>query len=466
MKKFSQFIQEANNSLSEFVDKNKNLAVFNAKRVRLPSGGSLVPDGHGGWKDSKTGEYVADSELTNSGVTKLKFFNQSDKEIIGKRDRNQDRTKFSPLVPPSHQVKEEISVVFGRFNPPTLGHQRLFDTLSEVAEHNDYRIYPSRSNDPKKNPLDPATKISVMREMYPDHSDKIVDDNNIRNILDVLKNLCEEGYSKVNIVVGSDRQNEFEKLTNQYNNDLYFFEEINVVSAGDRDPDSDDVEGISASKLRKFVIEGNYQEFSKGIPCTFNSTKSQKLYKVLRQSMNIEEGYELWEVSPKCDIKNLRENYLAEKIYKIGEWVENLNTGLVGKIIRRGTNYLICVSEDNVMFKPWIRDVVEVFVKEVPDKNLKKLVKKAVNRQDMNIDGFVDKGDKSVGPYGAFIPQSKNVPANFKIKEWTDKSGVPANQREVGTDALRKYVMSLTDTKQINNFDVKKFINKYKVKRT
>ena len=384
MKNFSQFIQEAKTSLAQ----------FNAKRL------GLVGNEHGDWYDKKTGEFVAKTK-----GTKLKFYNQN--QIIGKTDPRQNRSKLSPLVPPSHQVTEEISVVFGRFNPPTLGHQKLFDTLFEVAENNQYRIYPSRSNDSKKNPLDPTTKISVMREMYPEHSDKIVDDDNIRNILDVLKNLCEEGFTKVNIVVGSDRQTEFEKLTNQYNNDLYFFEEINIVSAGDRDPDSDSVEGVSASKLRKFVVEGNYQDFRKGIPDTFNSTKSQRLYNILRQSMNIDEGCEIWQIAPKCDIKNLRENYLAEKIYKLGEWVENLNTGLIGKIIRRGTNYLICVTEDNVMFKPWIRDVVE----------------------------------------------------------WTNKSGVPANQREVGTDALRKYVMSITNTKKIDNFNVRKFINKYKVNR-
>lgn len=406
MKKFSQFIKEANDSLSELVDKNKNLALFNAKRIRLPNGGRLIPNGHGDYHDSKTGEFIAKSKVTNGGKVVLKFYNQDQK--LNKRDPDQNRSKLSPLVPPSHQVSEEISVVFGRFNPPTLGHKKLFDTLSEVSENNQYRIYPSRSNDSKKNPLDPITKISVMREMYPEHSDKIVDDENIRNILDVLKNLSEEGYKKVNIVVGSDRQNEFEKLTNQYNNNLYFFEEINIVSAGDRDPDSDSIQGISASKLRKFVVEGNYQEFSKGIPNTLTSTQSQKLYNILRQSMNIDEGCEIWEVAPKCDIKNLRENYLAEKIYKVGEWVENLNTGLIGKIIRRGTNYLICVTEDNVMFKPWIRDVVE----------------------------------------------------------WTNRSGVPANQREVGTDALRKYVMSITNTKKIDNFNVRKFINKYKVKRT
>jgi len=385
MKKFSQFIAEVKTSLSQ----------FNAKRL------GLVGNEHGDWYDKRTGEFIAKTK-----GNKLKFYNQ--KQIVGKPDPRQNRNKFSPLVPPSQQTNESISIVFGRFNPPTIGHQKLFDVLSEISENQNYRIYPSRSIDSKKNPLDPDTKISVMKEMYPNHSDKIIDDDSLRNILDVLKNLNEEGYSTVNVVVGADRQNEFEKLINQYNNDLYFFEEINVISAGERDPDSEDIEGISASKLRKFVIEGDYQQFSQGIPDTLNSTKSQKLYNILRQSMNIDEGCEVWEVAPKCDIKNLRENYLAEKIYNLGDFVENLNTGLIGKIIRRGTNYLICVTEDNVMFKPWIRDVVE----------------------------------------------------------WTNISGVPSDQREVGTDSFREYTMKMSDTKKITNFDIKKFINKYKVKRS
>jgi hypothetical protein len=129
---------------------------------------------------------------------------------------------------------------------------------------------------------------------------------------------------------------------------------------------------------------------------------------------------------------------------------------LVGKIKRRGANYLICVTEDNIMFKSWIKDVMEVKDIEVPSTNLKQLVKKAVKRIDHNIDGFVDKNDPKVGPYGAFIPQAKNVP----FKEWTEVSGVPASQREVGTDALRKYIMRLTGTT-----DIKNFINKYKKKK-
>lgn len=100
--------------------------------------------------------------------------------------------------------------------------------------------------------------------------------------------------------------------------------------------------------------------------------------------------------------KILREKYIAGEIFIEGTYVENLKTGQIGKIVRRGTNHLICVTEDDEMFKSWIRDV----------------------------------------------------------KEWTDASGVPANQREVGTDAHREYVMRLTGTKKIRNF-----INKYKAKK-
>ena len=210
MKKFSQFIQEANNSLLEFVDKKKNLALFNAKRVVLPTGGRLIPDGHGGYHDSKTGEYVADSELTNGGVTKLKFFNQNQRS--GK-DPRQDRTKLSSLVPPSHQTTEE---------------------------------------------------------------------------------------------------------------------------------------------------------------------------------------YE----------KELREKYISNQIFNEGDLVKNISKDLIGKIIRRGANHLICVTEDNKMFKSWIKDLVE----------------------------------------------------------WNDNSGVTADKREVGTDSLRKYVMKMTNTGKIDNFNIAKFINRNKQK--
>jgi hypothetical protein len=169
--------------------------------------------------------------------------------------------------------------------------------------------------------------------------------------------------------------------------------------------------------------------------------------------------------------KDLREKYIAGEIFNEGDVVESLINGLVGKIIRRGTNHLICVTKDDEMFKSWITDVKESNDVEVPSKNLKKLVNKAVKRHDSNIDGFVDKSDKNVGPYGAFIPQSKNVPNKFK-EEYQEKS-VPGKMRSpgkpntlVGTDGYRKLAMDAIGMDTILNFNIdgKKFINKYRKK--
>jgi hypothetical protein len=406
MKKFSRFISEAQDSL----------AVLQAKRL------GLVSDGHAGWRDRKTGEFVAKTE-----DGKLKFYNQN--QVVGQQDPPQKRTQRNQQVAatqntqPTQKESNSLTIAFGRFNPPTIGHQVLMDAVAEVAGDDEFRIYPSRTNDKKKNPLDPDTKISVMQKMFPEYAENIINDPNSKTIFDVLKQAYEEGFSGINIVVGSDRQSEFEKLANQYNGDLYEFSEINVISAGDRDPDSDGVDGMSASKMRKAAAEKDFNSFKKGVPNTLSASEKKELYNLVRTSMDLDEDYELWQIAPKYDWKNLRERYIANNIFKVGQLVENLNTGLIGKIIRRGTNYLICVTEDNMMFKPWIRDVAEVFKKEVPFKDL-------------------------------------------KIKEWTNQSGVPADQREVGTDPFREYVMRMSNTKKIDNFNVKKFINKYKQKKT
>jgi len=392
MKSFSRFLSEVRDSQ----------AVMQAKRL------GLTGDGHGGWYD-KNGEFTA---KTVGG--KLKFYNQN--QVTGEQDPPQQRTvanqqPVATQVQPTQQEPEQetqpedkgvLTIAFGRFNPPTTGHEKLLDTVANVAgKGGEYKIYPSRSNDPKKNPLDPDTKISVMRQMYPKHGERIVNDANSRTIFDVLKQAHADGYSGVNIVVGSDRQAEFEKLANKYNGDLYDFAELNVVSAGERDPDADDVSGMSASKMRKAAAENDFETFRKGTPKTLDDKEARKLFLTIRKSMKIEEGWNLWEICPKEDIEGLRELYVRNEIYKVGEFVENLNTGLVGKIIRRGANYLICVTENNIMFKPWIKDV----------------------------------------------------------SEWTEVSGVPAKEREVGTDSYREYAMKMTGTKKIKNF-----INKYKKK--
>jgi hypothetical protein len=195
--------------------------------------------------------------------------------------------------------------------------------------------------------------------MFPAHSERIVNDAANNTIFDVLKKAHNDGYTNVRIVSGSDRVKEFEKLSNNYNGQLYAFDAIEVVSAGDDDPDSKSVEGMSSSRMRLAAAEGDFRKFREGLPLDMKRKSAQELFDSVRASMGINENWNLWEIAPKFDYQTLRENYVSEKIFQIGQLVENLNTGIVGRIIRRGTNYLIYVTESNMMFKSWITDVME-----------------------------------------------------------------------------------------------------------
>ena len=395
MKSLFQFLSESN-------------AVQQATRMGLKG------DGHGGWYDKK-GEFVAKTEKGT-----LKFYNKRQK--VGEQDPPQSdkekklsvATSAEPAAEPTmvmqppevKKTKGTLTIAFGRFNPPTTGHEKLLDTVASSSDDNDYMIVPSRTQDKKKNPLDADTKVSVMQKMFPKHKDKIVNDKANRTIFDVLKKAHTDGYANVRILGGADRVKEFEKLTGNYNGKLYQFDKLEIKSAGDRDPDSDDITGMSASKQRKAAAEGDIKTFMKGVPKSLNQKDAEELFKKIRTAMNVKEGFNMWEIAPKFDWKGLRDNYVQEKIYRVGHLVENMNNGLVGRIIRRGANHLICVTEENFMFKSWIKDVSEAVV------------------------------------------------------NGTTKSGVPANQREVGTDAHRKYAETMVPGSSYGRH----FINKYRKK--
>ena len=407
MKSFFQFLSEAQSQAS-----------MQAKKLNLKS------DGHGGWLDTR-GKFVA---TTEDG--KLKFVDKKKakgQEETGKKPaaKAQASSQEKPAAAPEPKEKPKakqgvetqdssaggdvLTVAFGRFNPPTVGHGKLLSAAKKASSGGELKIYPSRTQDPKKNPLDPDMKISYMKKMFPDYSENIVNDDEMKSIFNVLVTASEQGYSNVNIIVGSDRQSEFENLATKYNGELYDFENIRVISAGVRDADAEGVEGMSASKMRKAVVDDDFDAFRRGTPKELDDGDTKALFDAVRTGMKIKEKKkveELWQIAPRFDMKNLRENYISGKIFKIGDVVENINTGLIGKIIRRGTNHLICVTKEDYMFKSWIHDVMEAIVNHP-------------------------------GP-----------------------SGVPADQRLVGTDAHREYAMRMMGMKEIRNF-----INKYKAKK-
>ena len=227
-----------------------------------------------------------------------------------------------------------VTFTFGRFNPPTVGHAKLVDKLKKASGGNfTPMIFTSHSQDAKKNPLDYKQKITYLRKFFKGVG---IVDTPARQVFEILTMLQNQNFTAIRMVVGSDRVKEFEKLSGDYNGKLYAFDNVEVRSAGDRDPDSDDVSGMSASKQRLAAAEGDFKTFRKGVPASMNDKQAREIYNTLRAAMQIKEGWSLWEIAPKFDWLNLRENYVQERIYKVGQMVENLNTGLVGKIIRRG----------------------------------------------------------------------------------------------------------------------------------
>ena len=414
MKSFFQFLSEA------------SAASTQARKLNLKS------DGHGGWLDSR-GKFVA---TTEDG--KLKFADKK-KAKSPEDTKGQPRAQARPEPTQKKVAKPEvaakkasgekgkegedsgssdgtITVAFGRFNPPTVGHGKLLSAAKKAATGGDLKIYPSRTQDPKKNPLDADMKISFMKKMFPDYKEDIINDEEMKSIFNVLTTAGEKGYKNVNIVVGSDRQSEFDNLAQKYNGDLYNFDKINVISAGVRDADSSGVEGMSASKMRKAVVDNDFDAFRKGTPKELDDGDTQALFNAVRSGMGVKkkkEVTETWEIAPKYDQKGLRDNYISGNIFNLGDIIENLNTGLIGEIVRRGTNHLICVTKENYMFKSWIRDVMEYTEKK--------------------------------------MERRERVPGKPNTLE--------------GTGGYRKNAMAAIGMKKIKNFNIEEFLNKYKAKK-
>ena len=171
-----------------------------------------------------------------------------------------------------------LTFVFGRFQPPTNGHNRLLLAARNIAGDGEFRIYPSRTCDSKNNPLTPDQKQHYLRLAFPSLASCIVDDDRVRTALDVCSVACEEGFNKVVMVVGGDRLENFQDLLLKYNGDLYHLDEIDVVSGGDRDPKSVGVDGVSATQLREAAMDGDMDSFCIGLPDDLSPEDSKSLF--------------------------------------------------------------------------------------------------------------------------------------------------------------------------------------------
>jgi len=324
---------------------------------------------------------------------------------------------------------------FGRFNPPTTGHEKLIMALAKQQSKNAGSImyvYPSHSQNPKKDPLPHAKKIAYMRKMFPKYARNITVSKS-RTAIEVAVELYNKGHKAIVMVVGSDRVAEFDRLLNEYNgvegkkHGYYGFDNIEVVSAGERDPDAEDVSGMSASKMRSAASSGDFDSFKTGVPSSFKD--SLKLYNDVRKNMGIREERNMGEMT---DFETLRDMYLTGKIWNVGDIVEA--HGNEGKVIRKGTNYLTFVSEDGKVHKTWLHDIVERDYRKEYD-NYQGQPEQIARRSSRNkarrimgnkiVDGM-DVGHKDNDPMN-------NDPTNLKNEDPSDNRREP-RLREVKQD--------------------------------
>ena len=260
-------------------------------------------------------------------------------------------------------VEEDKTVyfTFGRMNPPTIGHEKLINALSLKSGRNPYRVYLSQTQDKNKNPLDYNTKVKTARKFFPKHARAIMLDRKIKTVFNALVKLYSEGFKNVVMIVGSDRVNEFDILLNKYNNKrgphgLYSFRNINVVSAGERDPDSDGVTGMSASKMRAAAKDNNFTSFSQGLPRTVSNMEAKKLFNSIRSGMGLKEQKEFKNHIQLKPLSEIRENYVQGNLYNPGDVVVDKVTGQIGKIKHLGSNYVI-VESTGTEYRKWLDSV-------------------------------------------------------------------------------------------------------------
>jgi len=227
-----------------------------------------------------------------------------------------DNIEINPQLDSTRQVTEQsrggVVLTFGRMNPPTVGHEKLVDKVKDVASSKRATpmVFLSHSQDKKKNPLDYEDKVRFARAAF----GKIVQHAPQKTLIDILKNL-QSKFTEVTLVVGSDRVNEFETLLNKYNGKDYTFDKIDVVSAGERDPDAEGVSGMSASKMRAAVQAGDEKKFIQGLPRKLHAAGKQ-VYDLVRSGMQLQEELEQGDLlSEVLNVQQRRQRALIMKRY-------------------------------------------------------------------------------------------------------------------------------------------------------
>ncbi len=347
---------------------------------------------------------------------------------------------------------KSVAFAFGRFNPPTIGHEKLINKVKSLPT-NDYKIFLSRSNDPKKNPLSPRDKLSIMKKMFPTHA-RNIEINQTNMVLDIATMLYKKGYSDVTMVAGSDRVREFETMLKKYNgvssrHGKYDFETIKVVSAGERDPDAEGASGMSASKMRAAAAKGDLKSFEKGLP---RGVRADDIMKQVRKGMNLAANYlHMRNLKPIASLEQfeqqqIRDLYIREQIFNIGDTVDYIKEDLQGKVVRKGTNYIVVEDTKNNLHKAWIWDCIPVST-----------TNREAEMREHNLN--VDYGFEAVSEVQEDMdaqPQDKDVKKKF--------NKMYGEVYEIGTPEYTKHTVDMTPGQENPIKKVKGFLDREKDK--
>lgn len=253
---------------------------------------------------------------------------------------------------------KKVVFAFGRFQPPTTGHELLVNAVKKIAsaQKADHVIFASRTHDKKSNPLPVDRKVYYLKRMFP-KTNFVAANEEIRTFMEAAKALNKK-YKNLVMIAGSDRVPEYKKLLEKYNGDVFHFDTVEVVSAGERDPDADTASGMSGTKMREAAKKNDFASFKRGLPHTLTELDGKRLMNEIRQGM----GMDIVKEQVKFETNELREKFYAGEIFNVGDKVTDGTH--IFEVLDRGSNYITVVNENGDMSKKWLDAVQPTQIEE------------------------------------------------------------------------------------------------------
>tara|TARA_B100000609_G_scaffold195986_1_gene190743 strand:- start:536 stop:1666 length:1131 start_codon:yes stop_codon:yes gene_type:complete len=366
-------------------------------------------------------------------------------------------------------------------NPPTTGHEKLMNELAKKSGKHSYRVYLSQSVDNKKNPLDFRTKVKTVRKFFPKHARQVMLNKKVKNVFDAVTEIYNDGIKNVTMVVGSDRVNEFKTLLNKYNgkkgrHGLYNFSKINVISAGDRDPDADDVSGMSASKMRKLASDGDFTQFSQGLPRSVSNNEAKKVYNDVRRGMGLKEQKDYKNKLHFEPISEKREDYVKGNLFNIGDNVTVVGSDELASVTSLGSNYVI-IEMNGKSYRKWIQDVELLEKKKSKEGNQKVRqdpdVKKAPGTQPAPYYGGLSKATKKrrLAHFKKYSKYDDDNPAAYKPAPGDARAKTKPSKhtlkyrRMYGEDAVELAKKKIEREKMVDKMKHARMLDRAKVRK-